>query len=132
MTGSPFAPAIVGTLSRHAAACGIERLVVRQGDFALEMTLAMPAGGVPEPRIPLVADCAGILHWRHPDCRNMEPDEAVTLKVGEAFAWLEAGGVILPQTAPAAGRGERRMEAGALVGYGPPLMELQTAVTGAP
>lgn len=124
MSGTPFDPAIVGTLSRHAAACGIERLVVRQGDFALEMTLAMPAGGVPEIRIPLVADCAGILHWRHPDCP--EAEGAVTLKAGEVFAWLEAGGVILPQTAPAAGRGERRAAAGTLVGYGTLLMELQT------
>ncbi|HEV7245472.1 MAG TPA: hypothetical protein VGN93_00605 [Shinella sp.] len=126
MSEKPFDPAIVGTLSRHAAAGGIERVVLRQDDFALEMTLAVPAGGVSETRIPFVADCAGILHWRHPDCPDVEAGGAAILKAGEVFAWLEAGGVILSQTAPAAGRGERRAEAGALVGYGTLLMELQT------
>lgn len=123
-----FDPALIAVLSRHAAACGIGKLIVRQGDFLVEMDVAVPDGPVPEGRTGLAADCAGILHWRHPDRADEETEEdgPVRVKAGEAFAYLEAGGLVLPQNAPAAGRGERLVQAGTLVGYGTLLMDLRT------
>lgn len=105
-------------LSRHAAAGVIERLVERQGDVFIEMMLPAPDGAVVKEKIALADDCASILHWRHPDC----PDEkakkggAVELRAVEAFAYLEAVGLGLPQGAPVAGWGERLVPTGTFVG----------------
>lgn len=101
-----FDPALIAMLSRRAAACGRERLAVRQGDVSIEKMLAAPAGPDPENRIALAADCAGILHWGHPDWPDgeMEKGAAVEVKAAVAFAYLEVGGLVLPQNASVAGR----------------------------
>lgn len=125
---TPFTadPETISRLSRSAARRGITRLSVRSGDLAIDLRISagaddtLPSVSATET---LKSDCAGVLHWRHPDGG---PEPSAVLGAGETFAYLEAGGIVLPQTAPSGGTLiERLGEDGKLVGFGQPLAILR-------
>ncbi|QTK81915.1 Hypothetical protein AT6N2_L1096 [Agrobacterium tumefaciens] len=120
-----FDPEMISQLTQTAASLGISKLHLKAGEteITLEVHVAQKGStGISTTRS-LLSDIVGNLHWAHPD---RSEDVATSVKAGQAFAYLESGGVILPQFAPCSGVVvERLAAAGDLVGYGTPLVTIR-------
>ncbi len=91
----------------HLARRGVAWLSVREGEEALEIALR-PAAAAPPPAARIVAaQGPGLFHPRHPDTGTVPP-------------CLEAGDFLFP--VPGGEGDEPLAAAGAVVGYGTPLL----------
>jgi hypothetical protein len=124
-TRPAFDPELISELTQRAASLGISKLSLKTGETEITLELHIPSQTFPKNSVArsLAADIVGNLHWSHPDRAE---EKTTSVKTGQAFAYLETGGVILPQIAPCSGVVVERLVAqGALVGFGTPLVTIR-------
>jgi acetyl-CoA carboxylase biotin carboxyl carrier protein len=121
-------PARIARLAERLARHGLATLEVRQGAARLRIVASDAATGAPAvsaPSITATAPAPGRLAWCHPATRDAPLEVGAAVSAGAIVAYLVAGELVLPVTAPADGTITARLgEDGALVGFGTPILAL--------
>jgi acetyl-CoA carboxylase biotin carboxyl carrier protein len=113
-----------------ALATPTQVLRLTRGDEGYDLAQSSPAAPAEPARqptvVPALAPCAGVFLDQHPDGPEFFARPGQPVVAGEIMALLKIGLLLVPVVAPADGiRGQALQAAGAVVGYGTPLMDIR-------